>query len=79
MNLRLYLELGLVLKKIHRGITFHQEAYIEPFVTKCTQMRSEATTKSEQNMWKLICNATYGKVRRRRPPRPTARALRRSC
>jgi hypothetical protein len=62
MNLSLYVKHGLKVTKIHRGITFHQERYIEPFVTKCTQMRAAAATKTEQNMWKLICNAFYGKV-----------------
>jgi hypothetical protein len=54
------------LKKIHRGIAFHQENFIRPFVEKCTMMRAAATTKSEQNMWKLVCNAFYGKVREKK-------------
>ena len=63
INLSLYLKLGMKLKKIHRIITFHQSYFLTPFIQECTEKRMKATSASEQNMWKLICNSVYGKVR----------------
>ncbi len=62
LNLALYLRHGLKLRRIHRGITFHQARYLEPFITGCTRKRAAARTKTEADMYKLFCNATYGKV-----------------
>ncbi len=62
LNLKFYLEQGLVLKKMHRGIRFYQEDFIRPFIEKCTRMRAAAATETEKNMWKLLCNSVYGKL-----------------
>jgi hypothetical protein len=62
LNLKLYLELGLKLKFIHRGIKFQQRAFIRPFIDECTERRRLAATITVANMWKLICNSLYGKV-----------------
>lgn len=63
LNLKFYLKMGLKLTRIRRGITFHQEKFIKPFIEKCTKKRMTAPTLTEQTMWKLICNSVYGKVR----------------
>ena len=63
LNLKFYLSMGLRLKKIHRGIAFHQEQFIRSFIEKCTEKRRTAPTVTEQTLWKLICNSVYGKVR----------------
>ncbi len=60
-NLKYYLRKGLRLDKIHRIIKFKQSRFIQPFIEKCTRMRSQAATKAEQDLWKLICNSLYGK------------------
>lgn len=62
LNLRLYLRLGLKLKKIHRGIKFYQEEFIRPYIEMCTQKRKEAPTESLKNMYKLLANSLYGKL-----------------
>lgn len=62
LNLKLYLEQGLELVDIHRGIAFHQEPFIKGYIDMCTEMRAKALTKSEKDMWKLLCNSLYGKV-----------------
>ena len=59
-NLQFYLRNGLELKKIHRGLVFRQEAFVRPFVDKCSRMRMKAETKTEQEMWKLLLNSLYG-------------------
>jgi len=62
INLKFYLEQGLVLKKIHRAIRFYQEDFMAPFIEECTRHRMTASTVCEQNMWKLVCNSVYGKL-----------------
>ena len=39
-SLQLFLSLGMVLKKIHRGKKFHQEAFMKPFIEHNTKLRS---------------------------------------
>lgn len=62
LNLKLYLQLGLKLKKIHRIIAFHQESFIKGYIDYCTQKRKEAKTETERTYWKLIVNSLYGKL-----------------
>ena len=62
LNLKLYLELGLKLVSIHRGITFRQSRFLRPYIDMCTKKRAEAVTKTRSNMMKLLCNSLYGKV-----------------
>lgn len=60
-NLKYYLSKGLKLVKIHRAVAFVQRAFIRPFIELCTQMRREAKTETERQMWKLVANSTFGK------------------
>ena len=60
-NLRYYLEQGMVLVKIRRGIKFTQAAFIKPYIDICTQMRAAATTKERKDLFKLLCNSLFGK------------------
>lgn len=62
LNLQLYLRLGLQLVKIHRGIKFHQETYIKPYIHMCMNKRAAAKTKSEGDLMKLLSNSLYGKL-----------------
>ena len=61
-NLKFYLQQGLKLDKIHRVMTFHQECFIEPYISYCTMMRKNAKTETEKTFWKLVINALYGKL-----------------
>jgi hypothetical protein len=61
-NLKLYLQLGMKLKKIHRVLKFQQEAFIAPFIEKCTQLRQSSKTKFEQDQYKKVANCVYGKT-----------------
>lgn len=61
INLKLYLELGLELIEIHRGISFYQKPFLRPFIEFCTKKRAASKTKSESDLFKLYCNALYGK------------------
>ncbi len=48
--------------KIHRGISFEQRDFIKPYIEMCTKKRKSAPTESLKNMYKLLCNALYGKM-----------------
>ena len=61
-NLKLYLDLGMRLKKIHRILSFHQEAFIAPFIQKCTEARQNSTTKFSMDQYKKLANCVYGKT-----------------
>uniref|UniRef100_A0A158P4N4 DNA-directed DNA polymerase n=1 Tax=Tetranychus urticae TaxID=32264 RepID=A0A158P4N4_TETUR len=60
-NLRFYIEKGLVLKKIHRIISFEQEAWLKPYIEMCTENRKKATSSFVKDFWKLMVNSLYGK------------------
>lgn len=62
LNLQLYLRLGLQLVKIHRGVKFHQEPFIRPYIHMCMTKRAGAKTKSEGDLMKLLSNSLYGKL-----------------
>ena len=62
LNLKLYLELGMKLVTIHRGISFYQEQFLRPYIDMCTKKRAAASTKTRSNMMKLLSNSLYGKV-----------------
>ena len=53
VNLKLYLELGMRLVKIHRVIAFTQKAFIRPYIEFCSKMRAESKTKSRSNTFKM--------------------------
>ena len=62
MNLKLYLEQGLKLVKIHRAIKFEQTPFLKDFIDLCSLNRKNAITKFISNMWKLLVNSLYGKM-----------------
>ena len=61
-NLKLYLQLGLKLLKIHRVLTFSQSRFIDKFITKCTRFRQQSQSKFEQDQFKKVANCVYGKT-----------------
>lgn len=60
--LKLYVELGCKVTHIHRLLWFKQKKWIHPFISYCVEQRSKATTKFEENFWKIMMNAFYGKT-----------------
>ena len=61
-NFQLYIELGLKVQKIHRGIYFSQEPFIKSYIEYNSNKRAEATNDFDVNFYKLLNNSLYGKT-----------------
>ena len=61
-NLKLFLSLGMKLKKIWRGIGFKKEAFMKPFIELNTKLRTAAKNDFEKELFKLASNSVYGKT-----------------
>ena len=61
-NLKQYLEEGMILKKVHRGISFYQSTWMEPYIRKNTELRKEANNAFEKDFFKLMNNSVFGKT-----------------
>lgn len=59
--LKLALQHGLILKKVHRVLQFNQTAWLKPYIMLNTEKRTLATNDFEKNFYKLLCNAIFGK------------------
>ena len=59
-NLKQYLQEGMILKKVHRGITFYQSPWMEPYIRKNTDLRKSASNAFEKDFFKLINNSVFG-------------------
>ena len=61
-NLRQYLEMGMRLTAVHRGISFYQSSWMEPYIRKNTELRKTATNSFEKDFFKLMNNSVFGKT-----------------
>ena len=43
-----YLEEGMILKKVHRGLKFYQSPWMEPYIRKNTDLRKDAKNAFEK-------------------------------
>ena len=61
-TLKQYLELGLKLVKVHRGIKFCEEAFMKSYIDKNTKLRAKAKDEFEKDFFKLMNNSVFGKT-----------------
>ncbi|CAH3175005.1 unnamed protein product [Porites evermanni] len=61
-NLRQYLEMGMRITKVHRGISFKQSPWMEPYIRKNTELRKTAANSFEKDFFKLMNNSVFGKT-----------------
>ena len=61
-NLKLYLELGLELKAIHKIMKFKQSCFFKEYIELNTYLRANASSKFDKDLAKLYNNALFGKT-----------------
>lgn len=59
--LKLWVEQGWIVTKVHRAMKFRQTKWLESFIAFCTSKRTQAKTEFEKSFWKLLANSCYGK------------------
>ena len=57
-----YLNLGMELKKIHRGIKFIECDFLKPYIDMNTNLRTQAKNDFEKDFFKLMNNSVFGKT-----------------
>ena len=48
--------------EVHRGITFDESAWMQPYSDLKTKLRAKATNELEKDFFKLMNNSVFGKT-----------------
>ena len=56
------LEMGLKIKRVHRGISFKQSSWMAPYIKNNTELRKTAANSFEKDFFKLMNNSVFGKT-----------------
>jgi len=60
--LKFYLNSGMILKKVHKYISFSQSKWLEKYIDFNTKQRTIAKTEFKKDFFKLLNNAFFGKT-----------------
>ena len=61
-NLQFYLRKGMRLTKVHKVLEFRQKNIMKDYIDLCIRERNKTgISADEKSMWKLCCNAIFGK------------------
>jgi hypothetical protein len=60
--LKLALNLGFTLDKVHRVLQFNQAPFMKDYILKNTEFRKQANNDFEKDFYKLLNNSAYGKT-----------------
>ena len=61
ITLKLYVSLGMEVKKVHRVFRFKQCCWLKPYMELNTAKRRESRNKFEESFFRLMNNSCYGK------------------
>ena len=61
LSLQFLVRLGLVIKKVHRVVSFRQEYFLRDFIELCIKKRKASGLKMDDVCFKLLSNGLFGK------------------